>query len=112
MVEDDAMMTLSMLSLGLVILLAAITVLSVVATQPTLRPVPCGSSFGFEPTAPTSADTLQNARHSEQTLGDWHTADLHSLFEVETLLDSLEASNATKTEVELASNDHFVVRWR
>jgi hypothetical protein len=105
------MITLSMLSLGVVILLAAITVLSVVATQhPALQPAtvdPFGPSIGLD-----ASETLPTAMHSEGTLtGDWHTLELNRLSDVEDLMDTLEACHA-RAEVEIAGNERFTVRWR
>ena len=105
------MITLSMLSLGVVILLAAITVLSVVATQhPALQPAsvnPFGPSIGLE-----NSDTLPTSLRGENTLaGDWHTIELNRLSDVEDLLDTLETCHA-QAELEITSNDQFTVRWR
>ena len=107
------MITLTMLSLGVMILIAAMTAFSVVATQhPSLQPAtvnPFGPVFGHD----TSSETLPNSLSCENTLnGDWQTLELNRLCDVEDLLDSLEACHASKTELELTSNDRFTVRWR
>ncbi|CAN5320357.1 hypothetical protein BH11PLA2_BH11PLA2_00510 [soil metagenome] len=107
------MISLSLLSVGVAILIAAVAIMSMIATQdPRLIPAtvnPFGANFGFDP----SSDTLAHGHHAEQTMnGDWKSVELNSLFRVEELLDALEASNATKTEVELAGEDKFTVRWR
>jgi hypothetical protein len=109
--EDLVVITLSMLSLGLALLLAAITVMNMVAShQPILQPAG-GGTFGFDPTAFSPSDTMTH-NYADNTLSEWHTADLHRLCDVESLLDTLEASHAAKTEVHFAGNDHFIVRWR
>jgi hypothetical protein len=105
------MITISLLSLGLVILLASVTVLSVIATRhPALMPAtvnPFGPSIGVD-----AADTLNVGSHAETTLaGDRQAAELNRLSDVEELLDTLEATHH-RAELEIAGNDRFTVRWR
>lgn len=108
------MITLSILSLSIVILLAAITIFSVVVTQsPALVPASSGTVIGFDFHGRTAADTLELTGHAETTLnGDWNIVNLNRLCDVECLLDSLEASQVNNTEVDFVSNNRFIVRWR
>lgn len=107
------MIALSMLSLGVLILLAAMTAFSVVAMQhSSLQPAtvnPFGPVLGHD----TTSETLTNSVSCENTLnGDWHSVELHRLCDVEDMLDNLEACHAAKTELEFTANDRFTVRWR
>ncbi|MFO0850087.1 MAG: hypothetical protein U0871_16255 [Gemmataceae bacterium] len=74
-----------------------------------------------EPFAPgsadPSADTLAGYSEVVQTVLDvnrveWQVATLHSLSDVEDLLDSLENHGVTERDVTALSNDTFAVRWR
>lgn len=55
----------------------------------------------------TGVLTVLNPPHT-----DWHMVTLHSLSEVEALLDSLEAHGIAAREVTAVSNDTFTVRWK
>ena len=105
------MLTISMLSMSLVVLLATITLLSAVTTRQCLQPATV-NPFGPMHQNP-ELDTLPNGTASESTLnGDWQSAELSRLCDVEMFLDSLEAKHICRTELELNSNDRFTVRWR
>ncbi len=63
------------------------------------------------------ADTLIGAGAMVQTVispqkSEWHTATLHSLTEVEDLLDSLEAHGIATREVTAVNSGTFAVRWK
>ncbi len=107
------MITIPMLSLGVVILLAAITILSVVATSG--RPSPAAVTFsGTGSCNPygISSDTLPLGGGEGTLAGDWHSQELTRLSDVEALLDTLEARHVSKTELQINGNNRFTVRWR
>ena len=65
----------------------------------------------------TSADTVIGAGELVRTVisprqPEWHTATLHSLTEVENLLDSLEAHGIASREVQVVNGGTFAVRWK
>jgi hypothetical protein len=68
-------------------------------------------------TADDTAETLAGGATGVMTVlnpphTDWHMVTLHSLSEVEQLLDSLEAHGIAAREVTAVSNDTFTVRWK
>ena len=63
------------------------------------------------------ADTMIGAGSLVQTVisppkPEWHMATLHSLTEVEDLLDSLEAHGIATREVTAVNSGTFAVRWK
>ena len=64
-----------------------------------------------------SADTIIGAGQMVQTViqprqPEWQTATLHSLTEVEDLLDCLEARGVASREVSVVNSGTFAVRWK
>jgi hypothetical protein len=67
--------------------------------------------------ADPSAVTLAGSGELVRTVlnpprAEWQSATLHSLAEVENLLDSLEAHGVMNREVSVVNNGTFAVRWK
>ena len=74
---------------------------------------PTDTVFPFAPTTPDPvADTVAAAADTVFADDGWQVATLHSLSEVEDLLDSLEARHVAQREVRTLGNSTFRVRWR
>ena len=105
------MLTITLLASTVVVTLIGLAVLCVVATRESYQPATVGFSSGVFSTD-AAADTA-TAERSEGTLaGDWKMAEVSSLYLAEEMLDQLEANRAHTTELEIAGNDKFIVRWR
>jgi hypothetical protein len=98
------MLTISLLA-GCAILAA------VVVHEHDLLPATVNPFGGNTVTDPT-AETLASGSADPTLAGDWKRAELHSLSEVERLLDALEARHVRQREMDVVSDDTFVVRWR
>ncbi len=65
-----------------------------------------------------STDTLAGSSEMVKTVlipprkPEWQTATLHSMADVEDLLDSLEAHGVASREVSVVNNNTFAVRWK
>lgn len=102
------MLTLSLFA----VVSVASTILAVaVANDPSLSPATVNPFAGPTAADPT-AETLASAAADPTLAGDWKRAELHSLSEVEELLDLLEARRVRQREMDVVNNDTFVVRWR
>lgn len=74
---------------------------------------PTGTVYPFAPVTPDPvADTVAAAAETVFADDGWQVATLHSLSEVEDLLDSLEARHVAQREVRTLANNTFRVRWR
>lgn len=92
--------------------LAALAVLGMVATRESGLAPATVNPFGDTRFSPSAADTLPNGTYEATTLaGDWQTAELKSLHQVEDMLDWLENHDVSHTELQ-SFDGKFVVRWR
>lgn len=92
--------------------LAALAVLGMVATRESGLMPATVNPFGDVRFSPSAADTLPDGSYEATTLaGDWQTAELDNLHQVEDMLDWLENHDVRHTELQNI-DDKFVVRWR
>ena len=105
------MLTITLLASTVVLTLIGLAVLCVVATREAYQPATVGFNSGvFTPDA--ACDTATGQRSEGTLAGDWRMAEVNSLSRAEEMLDQLEACRVQTTELEIAGNDKFIVRWR
>ena len=75
--------------------------------EPQLVP---GTSDPSTETLAGSCEMVKTAFLPRQS--EWQTATLHSMADVEDLLDSLEAHGVSSREVSVVNNNTFAVRWK
>jgi hypothetical protein len=101
----SVMIAFSMLAAGIALVLAVAMIMSVAMTRDAAV-----TAIGGLTIPATAATPLTSP--ADRSDAEWKMIELNDIFKVEALLDTLEASNATKTEVEMTADDKFTVRWR
>jgi hypothetical protein len=94
------------------ILFASASILYAIATRESGLMPATVNPFAMPASTDIGNETMPLAHASATTLaGDWQTAELATLHQVEDLMDWLENHQITTTELS-SMNGKFVVRWR
>jgi hypothetical protein len=105
------MLTITLLATATAAAVLAVVVLCVVATRESYQPATVGFASGVVSTD-LAADTVTGERSEGTLAGDWKMVEVNSLAVAEQMLDQLEVCRVNTTELEIAGNDKFIVRWR